>query len=147
MSAPEEPAARAREGVLFEEGRTRITEGELFLGAEREPISLDEILDAEETSTPTSAKQIGAGILGCVLLLCAVPATFMCPLALGVIPWAAKLFSFAVRESETSFSLRIRVRGRRPVVVRFEERAPGLRVEQALNKALDERAHAARRRA
>ncbi len=138
----EPDAVRAREGeaIGFHEGDVRITRDTLELG--ERTILLSDVVSAEETTLPRTPSQIIAAIFGCLILFAAVPSAMMCPLALVGIPIAARVLSWAIRDQDTSFALRVDARGRAPLVVRYDERPFGIRVTRAITSALEARARA-----
>lgn len=129
----------ALDDVTLDEGGVRIAGGTFHVGKSGEAIPLTDIVSAEETSAPKSASQILTIVLGCLVLLVAVPSAMMCPLALMGIPVGAKVLSKALHDQESAFALRVGVRGRRAIVVRFDQRRHGARVEEALLRVIDAR--------
>lgn len=128
------------DAVAFEAGDVRVTVDAVHLGEGHAPLALADIVAVEETSSPKSPAQIAAMIGGGLLLFVAVPSAMMCPLALIGIPIAAKVLSWALRDRETSFALRVQLATGASVVALYDERWVGARVERELTRVIEARA-------
>jgi hypothetical protein len=124
------------DALVLEAGGVRIARGELHLGSGHPAIPLTDVVSADETTPAKTTTQILTLILGCAVLLVAVPSAMMCPLALMGIPLGGRILSKVLEEQERSFALRVTVRGRAPIVVKFDERRHGLHIAQALDRVV-----------